>query len=69
VPVALSLLSLESAYKPAYQLALDMMKRLSCIDRIVDILLIKGQVGYFILHDFRSVFRSGNFSLLISFRV
>eukprot|EP00028_Trichosphaerium_sp_Am-I-7-wt_P003765 CAMPEP_0168539868 /NCGR_PEP_ID=MMETSP0405-20121227/22105_1 /TAXON_ID=498012 /ORGANISM="Trichosphaerium sp, Strain Am-I-7 wt" /LENGTH=410 /DNA_ID=CAMNT_0008569555 /DNA_START=563 /DNA_END=1792 /DNA_ORIENTATION=+ len=47
--VACQLLSLENSYPPAYQLALDMLKRLSktetkVLDQLVDILLIKGQV-------------------------
>jgi len=47
--VACQLLSLETFYPPAYQLALDMLKRLSAnhtkvYDHIVDILVIKGQL-------------------------
>jgi len=42
--VACQLLSLESKYKPCYQLALDMLKRLGRQDQIVEVLLSKGQV-------------------------
>jgi len=41
--VACQLLSLEKIYPPAYQLALDMLKR-SCPEQIVEVLLTKGQV-------------------------
>eukprot|EP01112_Ceratiomyxa_fruticulosa_P015060 TRINITY_DN4383_c0_g1_i1.p1 TRINITY_DN4383_c0_g1~~TRINITY_DN4383_c0_g1_i1.p1 ORF type:complete len:901 (+),score=199.61 TRINITY_DN4383_c0_g1_i1:154-2703(+) len=39
--VACQLLSLESTYPPAYQLALDMLKRLNTHDQIVEVLLTK----------------------------
>lgn len=39
--VACQLLSLESKYPPAYQLALDMMKRLSTHEQIVEVLISK----------------------------
>jgi len=42
--VACQLLSLERSYPPAYQLALDMLKRLSSPEQIVEVLLTKGQV-------------------------
>eukprot|EP01121_Diplochlamys_sp_Union-15-3_P008527 TRINITY_DN2264_c0_g2_i1.p1 TRINITY_DN2264_c0_g2~~TRINITY_DN2264_c0_g2_i1.p1 ORF type:complete len:638 (-),score=93.50 TRINITY_DN2264_c0_g2_i1:4-1917(-) len=47
--VACQLLSLETVYPPAYQLALDMLKRLSTTrtevyDQIFDVLVIKGQL-------------------------
>jgi len=42
--VACQLLSLETQYPPAYQLALDMLKRLSSPELIVEVLLTKGQV-------------------------
>jgi len=41
--VACQLLSLEKIYPPAYQLALDMLKR-SCPEQIIEVLLTKGQV-------------------------
>lgn len=39
--VACQLLSLESRYPPAYQLALDMMKRLNTHEQIVEVLISK----------------------------
>lgn len=44
VHVACQLLSLESTYPPAYQLALDMLKRLHTHDEILEVLLTKNQV-------------------------
>jgi hypothetical protein len=44
VPVACQLLSLENTYPPAYQLALDMFKRLHTHEQIVEVLLTKKQV-------------------------
>ncbi|XP_065184010.1 regulator of MON1-CCZ1 complex-like [Sycon ciliatum] len=44
-PLACLMLSLESVYAPAFQLALDMLKRLSTVnDDIVDVLLSKNQL-------------------------
>jgi len=43
VHVACQLLSLETTYPPAYQLALDMLKRLHTHDQIVEVLLTKKQ--------------------------
>merc|ERR1719443_2469766 len=44
-PLACLLLSLESAYPPSHQLALDMLKRLSTAnEEIVEVLLSKSQV-------------------------
>ena len=42
--VACQLLSLETLYPPAYQLALDMLKRLASPEQIVEVLLSRGQV-------------------------
>jgi hypothetical protein len=47
VHVACQLLSLETTYPPAYQLALDMLKRLQTHDQIVEVLLTKNQVRRF----------------------
>eukprot|EP01103_Thecamoeba_quadrilineata_P016692 TRINITY_DN5647_c0_g1_i1.p1 TRINITY_DN5647_c0_g1~~TRINITY_DN5647_c0_g1_i1.p1 ORF type:complete len:674 (-),score=118.24 TRINITY_DN5647_c0_g1_i1:226-2247(-) len=44
LPVACQLLSLETTYPPAYQLALDMLKRLSSPSQIVEVLLVRTQV-------------------------
>lgn len=44
VHVACQLLSLESTYPPAYQLALDMLKRLHTYDDILEVLLTKKQL-------------------------
>jgi len=44
VQVACQLLSLENVYPPAYQLAMDMFKRLSAHDQIVEVLLSHGYV-------------------------
>ena len=44
VHVACQLLSLDRMYPPAYQLALDMLKRLQTSDQIVEVLLTKKQV-------------------------
>jgi len=44
VPVACQLLSLESIYPPAYQLALDMLKRLCSPGQIVEVLLNRNQL-------------------------
>jgi hypothetical protein len=55
VHVACQLLSLEKQYPPAYQLALDMLKRLLSrsnvvADQIVEVLLTSGQVHIAFLH-------------------
>ena len=42
--VACQLLALERAYAPAYQLALDMLKRLGAHEQIVEVLLAKGHI-------------------------
>jgi hypothetical protein len=42
--VACQLLSLESTYPPAYQLALDMLKRLRSYDEILEVFLTKGNL-------------------------
>ena len=44
VHVACQLLALEGIYPPAYQLALDMFKRLHTNDEILEVLLTKKQV-------------------------
>lgn len=44
VHVACLLLSLVPQYPPAYQLAIDMLKRLKTLDSIVEVLLLKSQV-------------------------
>lgn len=44
VHVACLLLSLESKYPPAFQLAIDMLKRLETRDQLVEVLLLKKQV-------------------------
>jgi Regulator of MON1-CCZ1 complex, C-terminal len=44
VPVACQLLSLESTYSPAYQLAMDMFKRLCSPEQIVEVLLMRSQL-------------------------
>jgi hypothetical protein len=44
VHVACQLLSLEGTYPPAYQLALDMLKRLQTHEQILEVLLTKHQV-------------------------
>jgi Regulator of MON1-CCZ1 complex, C-terminal len=44
VPVACQLLSLERDYPPAFQLALDMLKRLFSPAQIVEVLLTRGDV-------------------------
>jgi len=44
VHVACQLLSLENTYAPAYQLALDMMKRLHTHEEILEVLLTKQQL-------------------------
>jgi hypothetical protein len=42
--VACLLLSLVPVYPPAYQLAIDMLKRLGTLEDIVEVLLLKAQV-------------------------
>ena len=58
-PVALQLLSLDSVYPPAYQLALDMLKRLHTNEEIVEVLLsrnnVLGALRFIREHGFRSV--------------
>ena len=44
VHVACLLLSLEAKYPPAFQLAVDMLKRLETFEQIVEVLLLKRQV-------------------------
>ena len=44
VPVACQLLSLEAQYPPAYQMALDMLKRLGEHAHILEVLLVKRQL-------------------------
>eukprot|EP01119_Soliformovum_irregulare_P017399 TRINITY_DN5165_c1_g1_i3.p1 TRINITY_DN5165_c1_g1~~TRINITY_DN5165_c1_g1_i3.p1 ORF type:complete len:180 (-),score=60.49 TRINITY_DN5165_c1_g1_i3:39-578(-) len=44
VHVACQLLSLEATYPPAYQLALDMLKRLHTYEEILEVLLTKQQL-------------------------
>eukprot|EP01101_Sappina_pedata_P003143 TRINITY_DN13366_c0_g1_i1.p1 TRINITY_DN13366_c0_g1~~TRINITY_DN13366_c0_g1_i1.p1 ORF type:complete len:347 (-),score=91.18 TRINITY_DN13366_c0_g1_i1:7-1047(-) len=43
-PVACQLLSLEKEYPPAFQVALDMLKRLCSPSQIIEVLLSRGQV-------------------------
>lgn len=45
LPQACQLLGLERVYQPAYQLSLDMFKRLGSSGEIYDVLLSKGDVG------------------------
>ena len=42
--VACLLLSLESKYPPAFQLAIDMLKRLHTREQLIEVLLLKSQV-------------------------
>jgi hypothetical protein len=49
VHVACQLLSLENTYPPAYQLALDMLKRLHTHEEILEVLLTKQHVGTFFI--------------------
>jgi hypothetical protein len=44
VHIACLLLSLESKYPPAFQLAIDMLKRLETEEQIIEVLLLKKQV-------------------------
>jgi hypothetical protein len=46
VHVACQLLAIEVAYPPAYQLALDMFKRLQTNDEILEVLVTKKQVNF-----------------------
>ncbi|KNC49841.1 uncharacterized protein AMSG_11941 [Thecamonas trahens ATCC 50062] len=58
-PVALQLLSLDAVYPPAFQLALDMLKRLHTHEEIVEVLLSRNYVlpalRFIREHGFRSV--------------
>lgn len=45
LPQACQLLGLERVYQPAYQLSLDMFKRLGSSGEIYDVLLSTGDVG------------------------
>jgi hypothetical protein len=48
-PQACQLLGLERVYQPAYQLSLDMFKRLGSSGEIYDVLLSKGDVSVDVL--------------------
>jgi hypothetical protein len=49
-PTALQIYSISNEYKPAYQIALDMLSRLQAYDTICEILLSRNEVCLFIMH-------------------